>query len=169
MSRSAKRSDKHLPASHGKEGICNINSLLDIRISIRELNDDLDVNMKVNKLQFFDFARFIFERSLMDQVFIPGREVEVYNNKSSVNGKEKSSLDKIHRLKALSDRQQQIFEKLLMGRNNYQIADEMSLTTSTIKGHLQDVYLKLDVSNRYLAIIEYKDIYYNMKKVSLKK
>jgi DNA-binding CsgD family transcriptional regulator len=169
MSRSAKRSDKHLPPSHGKDGICNINSLLDISISIRELNDELDVCMKVNKLQFFDFAGYILERALIDQGFSSGSEVEVCNNKSSVNGKDKSLLDKIRRLNALSGRQRQIFEKLLMGRTNDQIADEMRLSTSTIKGHLQEVYLKLDVSNRYIAIIDYKDIYNNMKKVSLKK
>lgn len=169
MSRSAKRSIVHLPVPSGKPRTWNMNSLLDIRIRIRELNDDLDVNMKVNKLQFFDFVRYMFEMSLMNQFLLSDSEVDVYNNKSSVKGHEKSSLDKIYRLNSLTDKQRQIFEKLLKGINNEQIADEMGLATSTIKGHLQEVYLKLGVPNRYVAVIQYRDTYYKMKKMSLKK
>jgi DNA-binding CsgD family transcriptional regulator len=159
----------HLPVSTGKTRTWNMNSLLDIRIRIRELNDDLDVNMKVNKLQFFDFARYMFEMSLMNQFLFSDSEDDVCNNKPSVKGYEMSSLDKIYRLNALSGKQRQIFEKLLKGRDNDQIAEEMNVTISTIKGHLQEVYLKLGVPNRCVAIIQYRDTYYKMKKVALKK
>ena len=169
MSRSAKRTVLHLPLPLGKQGTRKTKSLLDIRLSIRELNNDLDVNIKVNKLQFFDFARYIFEMSLMQQFLISYDGNEFCNNPSSLKVQEKSQLNKIYRLNALSDRQRQIFEKLLMGMNNEEIAKEMSLAESTVKGHLQEVYLKLGVPNRYYAIIQYKDTYYNMKKITRKK
>jgi DNA-binding CsgD family transcriptional regulator len=169
MSRSAKRTVLHLPMPHCKSGTSKTNSLLDIRLNIRELNNDLEVNIKVNKLQFFDFARYIFEMSLMKQFLLSYGENELCNNSSSVKNQDKSSLNKIYRLNALSDRQRQIFEKLLMGMNNEEIAKEMHLAESTVKGHLQEVYLKLGVLNRYFAIIQYKDTYYEMKKLARKK
>ena len=70
MSRSAKRTVLHLPLPQGKQGTWKTKSLLDIRFNIRELKNDLDVNIKVDKLQFFDFARYLFEMSLMQQFLI---------------------------------------------------------------------------------------------------
>lgn len=169
MSRSAKRAVLHLPVPPGKSGTRRTKSLLDIRLNIRELNNDMDINIKVNKLQFFDFARYMFEMSLMKQFLLSYSEDELCNNKSALKVQEKSSLNKIYRLNALSDRQRQIFEKLLKGRNNEEIANEMDLAESTIKGHLQEVYLKLGVPNRYFAIIQYRDTYYKMKKMPGKK
>ncbi len=169
MSQSAKESGKHLHVHQNKTKNLNLNSLLDIRISIRELNDDLDIHMKINKFQLFDFAGYMFERSIRNKFLSSGAGNDFFADESSVNGKEQSVLNKIYRMTALTGRQREILEKLLTGKTNLQMAEEMKIDESTIKGHLQEVYLKLGVTNRCIAIIQYRDIYNKMKNEAVKK
>ena len=75
-------------------------------------------------------------------------------------------LDKINRLNSLSVRQSEIFEKLLRGLSNEEISEEIGLSLSTVKNHLNEVFLKLGVPSRYAAIAQYHDLYENVKKLS---
>jgi DNA-binding CsgD family transcriptional regulator len=159
---------KKLPVKRGKTKNLKLNSLLDISLSIREANDYMYIHAKVNKFQCFDFVRYMFEMSLMKQFLCSDSKADASGNESSVNVMGKSALDKIYRLNALSKRQREIFEKIMMGKSNDQMVDEMNISLSTIKGHIQELYLKLDVPNRYMATIQYHDIYLKMKKKSCK-
>lgn len=52
----------------------------------------------------------------------------------------------------LSDREREVFDLLLTGAKNQQIADELCVALQTVKFHLANIYLKLGVQNRSGAV-----------------
>jgi DNA-binding NarL/FixJ family response regulator len=53
----------------------------------------------------------------------------------------------------LSERELDVFMLLLEGKTNKTIAEELFVSVNTVKFHLQNIYLKLDVDNRTDAIL----------------
>ena len=53
----------------------------------------------------------------------------------------------------LSGRQQEILRLLSLGRSNKEIADQLGLTTGTVKQHIYALFRKLGVSNRTMAVV----------------
>ncbi len=155
-----------LPVSSKKTGIRDEKLLLDMNIQLREADDGFDLSVRFEKLKIMEFTGYILENLLRNHSLFAGHKEQVSDDRLSVNGKDYISLDKINRIKALSVRQREIFEKLLNGLNNNQIADEMKLTVSTVKSHLQEVYLKLNVPNRFVAIARYRELFEKFKKLS---
>lgn len=52
----------------------------------------------------------------------------------------------------LSARERQVLTLLALGRSNQQIADELFITESTVKKHVNNIYFKLDVASRAEAV-----------------
>lgn len=59
----------------------------------------------------------------------------------------------------LTARENELLKLLAEGCLNKEIADQLNVTLSTVKNHLQNIYFKLHVQNRSEAIIKY----YNLK------
>ncbi|CAB3961091.1 MULTISPECIES: LuxR C-terminal-related transcriptional regulator [Burkholderia] len=55
---------------------------------------------------------------------------------------------------ALSQREQEILRLLCSGASNREISEKLFLSENTVKFHLKNVYLKLDVKNRAQAILK---------------
>lgn len=75
------------------------------------------------------------------------------NPKVIVQTKVVEALD-AYQLKAhgISEREFEILNLIIEGRTNQQIADQLFISLSTVKSHLQKTYQKLDVKNRTQAI-----------------
>ena len=54
----------------------------------------------------------------------------------------------------LTAREQSVLELMATGRNNTQIADDLSISLSTVKRHVSNVFAKLGVENRTQAAVE---------------
>ena len=54
----------------------------------------------------------------------------------------------------LSDRQHDILRRLAEGDSYKEIANRLGLSPSTVRSHLQAIYIKLDVSDRARAVLE---------------
>ncbi|MDC8000494.1 response regulator transcription factor [Aequorivita todarodis] len=52
----------------------------------------------------------------------------------------------------LSERELEVLQKLSNGTNNRQIADELFVSTNTIKAHIKNIYKKLHVNSRAEAV-----------------
>ncbi len=63
--------------------------------------------------------------------------------------------EKAGHLNQLTTRENELLKLLAEGYLNKEIADKLSVTLSTVKNHLQNIYLKLHVQNRSEAIIKY--------------
>lgn len=56
--------------------------------------------------------------------------------------------------KILTRRESQIFEALVEGKSTQQIAYELGISDKTVRNHISNVILKLDVKNRSQALLE---------------
>ena len=54
-------------------------------------------------------------------------------------------------LSALTDREREVLDLLAKGMTNKQIADQLVITTNTVKRHLKSIFEKLDVHTRSAA------------------
>jgi LuxR family transcriptional regulator, maltose regulon positive regulatory protein len=52
----------------------------------------------------------------------------------------------------LTGRETEILRRVSRGLRNQEIADQMSITVGTTKGHLHRIFRKLDVRNRTAAV-----------------
>jgi len=57
----------------------------------------------------------------------------------------------------LSDRERQVFERLVVGASNAEIADELVITIETVKTHVKRILRKIGAINRSEAITLYMD------------
>jgi DNA-binding CsgD family transcriptional regulator len=58
---------------------------------------------------------------------------------------------------ALSDRERQVFERLVLGASNAEIADELVITIETVKTHVKRILRKIGAINRSEAIALYME------------
>jgi len=59
---------------------------------------------------------------------------------------------------ALSEREMDILKLVYDGVANNQIATQLFISVNTLKSHLKNIYLKLDVNNRYSVIVKIREI-----------
>lgn len=52
----------------------------------------------------------------------------------------------------LTERQERVLELLATGKTNGAIARELGISVSTVRGHLESIYRKLQVTNRTEAV-----------------
>jgi len=166
MSRRANNSAIKLSALSKMENDRKALPLLNMNVELRELNESLNVNINFEKPQFIDFFGNLLADYILRRLNFVTPEGQCFNNILSVSDKDNFSLDKINRLKALSERQLEIFERLLRGLSNYEISGELNIKVSTVKNHLNEVYLKLGVPNRSVAITQYRDLFLKLRKSS---
>jgi DNA-binding CsgD family transcriptional regulator len=159
MSRSAKKSVIKLPDLPKRARKRKERSLLNMSIQLKEVNDRMNVNVDFDKSQFMNFVGYLFDHFFQQRLSFAGTEGQRLNNSLTAPGAYTFSLDKVNRLNSLSGRQREIFCKLLKGLDNNEISSEMNLSVNTVRNHLQDVYLKLNVPNRYVAITQYNDLF----------
>jgi DNA-binding CsgD family transcriptional regulator len=140
--------------------------LLNINAQLRELNESINININFEKPQFIDFFGNLLADYILRRLNFITPEGEYFNNILSITDKDNFLLDKINRLKALSERQLEVFERLLRDLSNYEISRELNIKVNTVKSHLNEVYLKLGVPNRYVAIAQYRDLFIKLRKIS---
>jgi DNA-binding CsgD family transcriptional regulator len=58
---------------------------------------------------------------------------------------------------ALSERERQVFERLVLGASNAEIADELVITVETVKTHVKRILRKIGAINRSEAIALYME------------
>ena len=88
-----------------------------------------------------------------DFLLKPINETELVTSVNYVKSRCKNTIinDKI----ALSPKEMEIWILLAEGMINKEIADQLCISPNTVKNHLQNIYIKLDVQNRSEAIIKY--------------
>ena len=70
-----------------------------------------------------------------------------------------NQLDQVQLLAhGISEREYEILNLVTKGHTNQQIAEQLFISLSTVKSHLQNIYQKLDVKNRTQAIQKAKQL-----------
>lgn len=166
MSLSANNSEMKLPVLSEKTKIRNVKPLLDMNVRVKEINNKMELCIEIDQLHLIEFFRYLLEKSLKNHFGFLGRENELFYNELSAKKDEKISAYRVNRKSAISEREIEILQKLSMGWSNQKIAKHFELTTNTVKSHLQTIYLKLDVENRLEAVVEYRNLFETINKIS---
>ena len=76
------------------------------------------------------------------------------------HGQEKIDIEKInkHLLSPVSDREFDVLQLIYDGNTNQQIAEKLFVSINTIKKHINNTYLKLDVESRTSAIVRLREL-----------
>lgn len=69
-----------------------------------------------------------------------------------------SSRQEIVKKTGLTSRELEVLEKMALGMSNQEIGQALFLSESTIKTHVSNILLKLEVKNRILAVQQAKDL-----------
>ena len=67
------------------------------------------------------------------------------------------NLDQIKKI-GLTFRELEVLEKMAMGMSNQEIGQALFLSESTIKTHVSNILLKMEVKNRILAVQQAKNL-----------
>jgi DNA-binding CsgD family transcriptional regulator len=166
MSRSAKKPVKKLPVLPKKARKRKERSLLNMTIQLKEVNDRMNLNVDFDKSQFMNFAGYLFDYFFQQRFSFARTEGQSLNESLPVADIYTFSLAKVNRLNSLSARQREVFGLLLKGLDNSKISEKLNIAENTVRNHLQDIYLKLGVPNRYVAITQYSDLFDKLFKKS---
>lgn len=96
-------------------------------------------------------------KSLKDENEHMRSEIIEYSKKMNVLAENKQE-SKANKLNYLSLREEEIFELILEGKSNKQLANELNVSINTIKFHIKNIYEKLQVKNRK-EVMNLKKIY----------
>ena len=55
-------------------------------------------------------------------------------------------------LPKLTDREQEVLEKIAYGLTNKEISNNLSISEATVENHIHSIYIKLGISNRAQAV-----------------
>lgn len=85
---------------------------------------------------------------------LAGLEIALYNFSTRDNSQTMLPLSNInkHLLSVISDREYDVLVAIYEGKTNQQMADALFVSVNTIKTHISNIYLKLDVASRTAAI-----------------
>jgi len=145
--------------------IKNVISLIDVNMNVKELKQDIVLNIRFDRNQLADVFRYMAEKSFSEDFHLSDIENEDPFRKLTVNQKDSTPVLWIDDKNYLTCREIEIMERLSEGLLNKEIADELGLKVNTVRNHLQNIYPKLGVGNRSEAIIAYlkiRDKYKNM-------
>ncbi len=67
-------------------------------------------------------------------------------------------LQKHPEVKTLSQRELEVFSKLMSDKTRNEIAEELYISPSSVHFHCKNIYKKLGISSRKQMLIKYKDI-----------
>ena len=142
-----------LTGKPAQERLKNIKSLLDVKMNVKEINNDIVLNIRFNGLQFLEIFKYLLKKYYIDNFDFTskGNTDRIKSLSSEIEGKFPAF--QINSNRPLTCREIEIMEKLSQGLLLKEIASELGLCTNTVKNHLKNIYPKLGAKNRSEAII----------------
>lgn len=121
--------------------IFNIDSydLLNLRIQNRNICEDMFT---------ITVCFLIMKYILSDWKIISNVEEQLNSLDMSKNINNNSTLDLFYEKLHLTEREQEIFSLLLEHKSNQEIADQLYLSVGTVKTHVHNIFMKLEITKR---------------------
>lgn len=160
--------DLMMPGMENEKDISTIcRSWPSIPIIIVSVNEDIDTIRKalaagamgyIPKTSSPDVTISAIQLVLAGGIYVPPHILQQSAN-LSVSSTPKSEIQaEAAQITALSRRQLEVLDLIVSGKSNQTIADELGLTTPTIKMHVSGIFKKLDVKNRTEAVAKYSSL-----------
>jgi ATP/maltotriose-dependent transcriptional regulator MalT len=108
------------------------------------------------------FSLYLYRRNLDLELQNKNTELQnyIYQNKELIDKSSNKKLNFVENFEAykLSKREIEVLTHITAGFTNDEIADKMFVSKNTVKTHIKNIYIKLDVKNRIQAIKKVKAI-----------
>ena len=135
--------------------ICDFN-LYGIGYAVESLQKALDIALKDAVIMpFVECYPFISSILNSTKLRIPGKYKRkiiqlVTNPANDVEEGKQGNL--------LTEREAEIMQCMEQGMNNAEIAEALFISLNTVKRHIQNIYRKLNVSNRAMALVHFRKL-----------
>ena len=140
------------------------------RYKLNEINSAVEVFIKAVKLArkdniimpFIELSGFInnlIEDSKCNNDFMNGTVKNIAEYRETYNEIAcEESVEKNHSMYELTERENEVMKLICNGQTQNHIAESLHLSVNTIRYHLKNIYGKLDVNNKTLAIQKFKSM-----------
>jgi LuxR family maltose regulon positive regulatory protein len=118
------------------------------------VKENILINFVLNHKQIQELLHEVFKIQATKRTNIPKHFID--NLKIAIKRKEKSK--KSESEVELSTREIDILKLIAEGLNNQQIADKLFISLNTVKSHIKNIYLKLEVKSRTQAIAKANEL-----------
>ena len=99
------------------------------------------------------FAVLFREKSLRKYNFFMKNEIIKFSKEIEELTNEKNLEPKKESIENLSLREREVFNLIVVGKSNKQIASEVNISVNTVKYHVKKIYGKLNIKNRKEVLI----------------
>ncbi|MCL7763860.1 LuxR C-terminal-related transcriptional regulator [Polaribacter sp. Z014] len=126
--------------------------LKNLGISLFESNP---TNLKIGgfvQIIVLSFGVLYREKDLRKYNFYMKNEIIRYSKELKKLIKPEEEVPLTESLENLSIREREIFDLIVSGKSNKEIAEEVNISVNTVKFHVKNIYLKLDIKNRKEAL-----------------
>lgn len=164
--------DLMMPGMEGEKGISRIcASHPGVPIIIVSVNEDIDTIRRalaagamgyIPKTSSPDVTVSAIKLVLAGGIYVPPHILK--QGASLASPSEAASTEPTPQIKeaaqitSLSRRQHEVLDLIVSGKSNQAIADELGLTTPTVKMHVSGIFKKLNVRNRTEAVAKYSEL-----------
>lgn len=163
--------DLMMPGMDGEKGISRICATHPgVPIIIVSVNEDIDTIRQalaagamgyIPKTSSPDVTLSAIKLVLAGGIYVPPHILKQTATIAPPSGASSESTPQIKeaaQITSLSRRQHEVLDLIVSGKSNQAIADELGLTTPTVKMHVSGIFKKLNVRNRTEAVAKYSEL-----------
>lgn len=164
--------DLMMPGMDGEKGISRIcASHPGIPIIIVSVNEDIDTIHRalaagamgyIPKTSSPDVTMSAIKLVLAGGIYVPPHILKQGSNLTTpgedISTESTPQIIEATQIASLSRRQHEVLDLIVSGKSNQAIADELGLTTPTVKMHVSGIFKKLNVRNRTEAVAKYSEL-----------
>lgn len=164
--------DLMMPGMEGEKGISKISATYPgVPIIIVSVNEDIDTIRRalaagamgyIPKTSSPDVTVSAIKLVLAGGIYVPPHILKqgagLATPSEAVPAEPAPKVVEAAQITSLSRRQHEVLDLIVSGKSNQAIADELGLTTPTVKMHVSGIFKKLNVSNRTEAVAKYSEL-----------
>lgn len=164
--------DLMMPGMEGEKGISKISATYPgVPIIIVSVNEDIDTIRRalaagamgyIPKTSSPDVTVSAIKLVLAGGIYVPPHILKqgagLATPSEAVSAEPAPKVTEAAQITSLSRRQHEVLDLIVSGKSNQAIADELGLTTPTVKMHVSGIFKKLNVSNRTEAVAKYSEL-----------
>lgn len=164
--------DLMMPGMEGEKGIGRVSATYPgVPIIIVSVNEDIDTIRQalaagamgyIPKTSSPDVTVSAIKLVLAGGIYVPPHILKqgasLTTPSEAISEKPAKNITEAAQITALSRRQLEVLDLIVLGKSNQAIADKLGLTTPTVKMHVSGIFKKLAVSNRTEAVAKYSQL-----------
>lgn len=134
-------------------------NLYGIGYAEKSLQKAVDIAVKDEIIMpFVEYYPYIYQILNSDKLKLPQK----YRRKIlQLSTDSADQMVEIEQKKLLTSREIEIMQCMEQGMNNAEIAETLFISLNTVKRHIQNIYSKLDVSNKTMALARFREMQKN--------